>query len=204
MASYDAHAMVNLNAHMQSNVPEPFGSVNFSHLNMPGGQWAQNGKFMAQDLQSSHYTNLRQQVRSDWDKKGAWTVLKRSYHHLSHRAHSNPCHSLLLTNPARHALFNGGVVATLMNYSTVKSPQNSAESNEKMEKTDSDKNAKEGSAVVPETKKMQLKRVFKEYGSTVIVFHVGISLASLGMFYALVSRYVAFDEIIVSVERLKN
>lgn len=36
----------------------------------------------------------------------------------------------------------------------------------------------------------KLKRAVKDYGSTVIVFHVGISLVSLGCFYALVSRFV--------------
>ena len=34
----------------------------------------------------------------------------------------------------------------------------------------------------------QLKRAVKDYGSTVIVFHVAISLTSLGLFYLLVSR----------------
>lgn len=34
----------------------------------------------------------------------------------------------------------------------------------------------------------RLKRAVKEYGTTVIVFHVGISLVSLGGFYVLVSR----------------
>lgn len=38
------------------------------------------------------------------------------------------------------------------------------------------------------TKKEQLKRAFKEYGATIVVFHVGISLLSLGGFYVLVSR----------------
>ena len=38
------------------------------------------------------------------------------------------------------------------------------------------------------SKKDQLKRAVSQYGSTVIVFHVTISLASLGFFYALVSR----------------
>ena len=33
-----------------------------------------------------------------------------------------------------------------------------------------------------------LKQAVKDYGSTVIVFHVGISLVSLGFFYAIVSR----------------
>lgn len=37
--------------------------------------------------------------------------------------------------------------------------------------------------------KDRLKRAVKEYGSTVIVFHVGISLISLGSFYLAVSRY---------------
>uniref|UniRef100_A0A336M0D1 CSON009580 protein n=1 Tax=Culicoides sonorensis TaxID=179676 RepID=A0A336M0D1_CULSO len=39
----------------------------------------------------------------------------------------------------------------------------------------------------PLTKRDQLKRAIKEYGSTVIVFHIGISLMSLGSFYLLVS-----------------
>lgn len=39
----------------------------------------------------------------------------------------------------------------------------------------------------PLTKKEQLKKAFKDYGSTVIVFHIGISLISLGGFYLLVS-----------------
>lgn len=35
-----------------------------------------------------------------------------------------------------------------------------------------------------------LKRAVKDYGSTVIVFHVGISLISLGACYVLVTRFV--------------
>ncbi|XP_043663154.1 protein FAM210B, mitochondrial [Drosophila teissieri] len=37
------------------------------------------------------------------------------------------------------------------------------------------------------TKREQLKRAFKEYGATIVVFHVVISVISLGGFYALVS-----------------
>lgn len=47
----------------------------------------------------------------------------------------------------------------------------------------------------PETKlskKEQLKRAFKEYGGTIVAFHVGISLISLGGFYALVSSGINF------------
>lgn len=37
------------------------------------------------------------------------------------------------------------------------------------------------------SKRAQLKRAFKEYGATIMAFHVAISLISLGGFYALVS-----------------
>lgn len=171
MASYDARGMVNLNCTMQSNVPEPFGGgYKFTHLNMPGGQWAQNGKFMAQDLQASHYTNLRQEVRSDWDKKGAFfgpfITTKRSYHSLLH-ANTNPMSRVL-------------AVA----YSTKPTEGDGQQKGQE---------AAEGVQQKPavDSKKMRLKQAFKEYGSTIVVFHVGISLVSLGSFYALVSRYVS-------------
>lgn len=65
--SYDCFGAVSLNAVMQSNVPNPYGGMHkFSHLNMPGGQWSQEGKFMSNNLHTSHYTNLRKDVRSDW------------------------------------------------------------------------------------------------------------------------------------------
>ena len=38
------------------------------------------------------------------------------------------------------------------------------------------------------TQRQKLQRAVKEYGSTMIIFHVTISLASLGFFYLLVSR----------------
>ena len=38
------------------------------------------------------------------------------------------------------------------------------------------------------SQRQKLQRAVAEYGSTVIVFHVTISLASLGFFYLLVSR----------------
>lgn len=65
--SYDCRGAVSLNSAMQSNVPSPFGGMHkFTHLNMPGGGWAQEGKYLAHDLNSSHYINLRKEVRSDW------------------------------------------------------------------------------------------------------------------------------------------
>lgn len=49
------------------------------------------------------------------------------------------------------------------------------------------------------SKKDQLKRAVKEYGSTVIVFHVAISLASLGLFYLIVSSGI---DVVSLVEKL--
>lgn len=40
------------------------------------------------------------------------------------------------------------------------------------------------------TRAQQLKKAVAEYGTTVIVFHIGISLISLGACYLLISRYV--------------
>lgn len=42
------------------------------------------------------------------------------------------------------------------------------------------------------TTKEKLKKAVKEYGSTVIVFHVSISILSLGSCYLLMSRYVIY------------
>ncbi|XP_005094566.1 uncharacterized protein LOC101861348 [Aplysia californica] len=49
------------------------------------------------------------------------------------------------------------------------------------------------------TQRQKLQRAVKEYGSTVIVFHVGISLMSLGFFYALVSSGVDVVRILQAV-----
>ncbi|KAM7352684.1 uncharacterized protein ACRADG_005114 isoform 2-T3 [Cochliomyia hominivorax] len=138
---YDCYGAISLNSVMQSNVPTPFGGMhNFTHLNMPGGQWSQDNKFMSQNLQSSHYTTLRKNARSNWstynkdsiiNNKVAWNLqIKRSY-------------------------------CNMINKSKDKSNIQS--------------------------KKEQLKQAFKEYGSTILIFHVAISLVSLGGFYLLVS-----------------
>merc|ERR1711860_480431 len=41
----------------------------------------------------------------------------------------------------------------------------------------------------PPSRREKLKKAVTQYGPTVIIFHVTISLASLGLFYLLVSRY---------------
>uniref|UniRef100_A0A182XFT5 RTR1-type domain-containing protein n=1 Tax=Anopheles quadriannulatus TaxID=34691 RepID=A0A182XFT5_ANOQN len=132
--SYDCTGAVSLNSSMQSNVPSPFGGMHkFTHLNMPGGAWAQESKFLSHELNSSHYTNLRQEVRSDWS----------SYE----------------DRPIK-----------------TEGEQNSE-----------GKGVANEEQVVPVSRKDRLKKAIKEYGSTVLVFHVSISLASLGTCYLLVS-----------------
>ncbi|EFN67012.1 Transmembrane protein C20orf108 [Camponotus floridanus] len=59
MDSYDCFGAISLNGTMQSNVPKPFSSHGRSmHLNMPGGQWSRSGKYIAEDMQRSHYRKL--------------------------------------------------------------------------------------------------------------------------------------------------
>lgn len=177
MASYDCNGAVSLNSVMQSNVPIPFGGMNkFTHLNMPGGQWEQSAKFNAQDLHASHYTNLRQQARNNWfnysDQKTGSFILENS------RTNSKTLSLLGLSNPLN----------IYRNFSL-----NSYKYEKINEKNVSDKITEDvkndgGKPPVELTRAEKLKRAVKEYGSTVIVFHVTISLASLGTFYLLVSR----------------
>lgn len=47
--------------------------------------------------------------------------------------------------------------------------------------------------------KEKLKKAVKEYGSTVIVFHISISLLSLGACYVLVSRYVKLSALSATI-----
>ncbi|KAF2896483.1 hypothetical protein ILUMI_09686 [Ignelater luminosus] len=132
--SYDCSGVVNLSSSMQSAVPNPFSSKGKSmHLNMPGGQWEQQNKFISNAMQKSHYINLSR-------KEGT-----RSFHTLTKRLHSE----LILLS--------------------------------RTESTSTD--SKEPKL----SRKDMLKRAVKDYGSTVIVFHVGISLISLGTCYVLVT-----------------
>lgn len=174
MASYDCNGAVSLNSVMQSNVPTPFnGGMNkFTHLNMPGGQWEQSAKFNAQDLHASHYTNLRQQARNNWfnysDHETGRFILGNS------RTNVRTLSLLGLSNPLN----------IYRNFSL---------NSFKYEKNVSDKMSEDGKndggkPPVELSRTEKLKKTVKEYGSTVIVFHVTISLASLGTFYLLVSR----------------
>lgn len=176
MASYDCNGAISLNSVMQSNVPTPFGGMNkFTHLNMPGGQWEQSAKFNAQDLHASHYTNLRQETRNNWSNYAGGHQTKGSFL-LGNRANVKILSLLGLSNPL-NIYRNFSLNSFIYQNNNIKNDNKTA--SEKLN---------DGSKPIVLSRAEKLKKAVKEYGSTVIVFHVSISLVSLGTFYLLVSR----------------
>lgn len=181
LGSYDRQGCVNLSSVMQSTVPEPFGgNQKISHLNMPGGSWGMQTKYLSHELNSNHYTELRQNFRQDWSKYNEASPKGTS---MNLRIDSHFDCSLLkpksLFDHQNHFLIiNKRFISLSAKNLNEQAPKTSGES-----ASDSKPPAKETGAA-------KLKKAVTEYGSTVIVFHVGISLMSLGMFYTLVSRWV--------------
>lgn len=194
IGAYDCSGAVHLSSSMQSNVPNPFGGMNkFTHLNMPGGQWGQGIRLMANDMHSSHYTNLRQSIRSNWsqydetiNKEGMpviRSVVKTGFPAIVLCKHvqqtpvasalTKAWHDTTTTNTTQRRMYSTGPTKATADNST---PITEAATPEV--KTDD----------VVLSRKDKLKKAVKEYGSTVFVFHIGISLISLGSFYLLVSR----------------
>ncbi|XP_043523015.1 uncharacterized protein LOC122535500 isoform X3 [Frieseomelitta varia] len=155
--SYDCFGAVSLNGTMQSNVPEPFCSNGKSmHLNMPGGQWARDEKYIAEDMQKSHYRIVRlSQLKLD--KSG------------------------LTANLLSQAMYKPKYIYS-MGYSTKPSEPVNKLAN------DNQKGIKE----IPQelSQREKFKILAKEYGITVVIFHIGISLISLAACYAAVARFV--------------
>lgn len=183
--SYDCSGAVSLNSSMQSNVPNPFGGMHkFSHLNMPGGQWEQGSKFLAHDLKASHYVSLRKSNRSDW------TTYDENFDNVK------GIKNRMLHNSRNGMLFemkNDAITKACFAFWHANKPYvrcYSTGSGEKKDesKTDVSTSQTTGKTDAPLSRAAMLKKAVKDYGSTVIVFHVGISLISLGSFYLLVSR----------------
>lgn len=184
---------------------------------MPGGQWEQSSKWMSHGLHSSHYTNLRQEARKNWsndgngsipkpaNKKGISASLNWSSLH-GNNAYPTTAWTQMIrhyyTNAPLGAISHQHIYARLMNAMPIsnthrmycdKKVQNSKESIAEP----AEANINKPSAAKPDTEnavaltpREKLKKAIKDYGSTVIVFHIAISLVSLGFFYQLVSRYV--------------
>lgn len=170
IASYDCHNAVSLNSSMQSNVPQPFGGLhNYAIARaMPGGGWSCVDKYQAGYLQSSHYTNLRQEFRKNWNKYEI-----RSVGGI----------------PGMMMMDLGKVMQpNVRYYSSQQKPVDTDDEKNKISNTKSkDTQESENQKNKTLSKTDQLKKAIKDYGSTVIIFHIGISLISLGGFYLLVS-----------------
>lgn len=179
LGSYDRHSSVNLSSVMQSTVPEPLGGNNkFTHLNMPGGSWSQQTKYLSHELNSNHYTQLRQDIRSEWSQ------YSQEGQKGSRMSAMNSVFTCSLLKP--NCLIDHQPFLTINKRFISLSSKNF---NEQALKTPGESEEK---PPVKESAQSKLKKAVKEYGSTVIVFHVGISLISLGVSYLLVSRYVNF------------
>lgn len=185
MKCYDSNGAVSMSAVMQSSVPNPYGGMHkFTHLNMPGGQWSQEGKFMSQNMHDSHYTNLRRDARSNWS----------SYdEHASQTPKGTSSSNLLICNNFNQFLMKSSLFGSLSNtnnnsLSHVSTQFVQFSTQGKQPKIEGSSDSSDSQAAqVKLSKKEQLKRAFKDYGATIIVFHVGISLISLECFYLLVS-----------------
>lgn len=165
--SYDCIDVISLNASMQSNVPQPFSSDgDYMHLNMPGGQWSQSDKYVAEDLQNAHFSNVTNTNQLDFGNN---------------------------KNPGTYFCVhtNGSFLSgQQLLYSCIQSTQNNLFS-KSLTKTINQSHRFFSSMPMEEknlSRKEKLKNAVKEYGATVIVFHVAISLVSLGGFYLAVSR----------------
>ncbi|KAK3914062.1 Protein FAM210B, mitochondrial [Frankliniella fusca] len=144
--SYDCSGTVSLNSAMQTNVPDPYISKGkSSHLNMPGGEWGRSDKYVAQDLQNSHYTNIKENDLG------------------SHAAGTSPC--------GKKGTYSN--LKTLDPFFQLRHFSSAAENSKNSEESNN--------------KKSKIVKAIKDYGPTVIVFHVTISLISLGGFYLAVT-----------------
>lgn len=194
------------------------GMHKYSHLNMPGGQWSQCNKFLSHDLHSSHYTTLRREARKNWSKVSVYdengTKGKNETTHIMNDAclhGKNTSLSKIVCDQIMNAYsLNASPLISQMNYKYSIKPMLShmnISSNRKIHRSFSDKreimkNSEDGVLKTEEnvqkksgeeiavvlSPREKLKAAVKDYGATVFIFHIAISLASLGIIYQLVSR----------------
>ncbi|KAK2162182.1 hypothetical protein LSH36_102g04002 [Paralvinella palmiformis] len=170
--SYRTEPTVSLYSVMQSQVPRPYGR-DPTHLNMPGGCEMYQHKYVAGMLHETHPSRLLSTalrwcpVRADnrWPSVANQADMLTT---LRFRA-SSMAYAAFAANYARSY---SGSSSSSSSGTAVGGPSGAGDNNEngkKLSQTD------------------KLKRAVKEYGATVIVFHVCISLVSLGGFYLAVS-----------------
>ncbi|XP_049831565.1 uncharacterized protein LOC126272635 isoform X1 [Schistocerca gregaria] len=166
VASYDCRGAVSLSSVMQTNVPQPFSSQGKStYLNMPGGQWGQSDKYVAEELRNSHFSNSAAEAHEKFEKnKRSGILALNCFDRLNSRNNALPVNVTLKKS-----------LSTRCQYII---PQVSFVPTRYCSTNDANK---------PLSQKQKLKQAVKDYGATVIVFHIGISLISLGGFYLAVS-----------------
>ncbi|KDR12191.1 hypothetical protein L798_13927, partial [Zootermopsis nevadensis] len=170
VASYDCSGTVSLSSVMQTMVPEPFSKEGHStYLNMPGGQWGQGHKYISRDMHNTHYQNLIQKSASkdggdDPGTLGCKKLTTKSYC-MENCLQAAPV--IFMKRPPSQTMGRG--MSFFMQTNSLFST-NTGDS--KLSRKD------------------KLKRAFKEYGLTVVIFHIGISLLSLGGFYLAVTSGV--------------
>ncbi|XP_043276237.1 uncharacterized protein [Venturia canescens] len=179
--SYDCFGAVSLNSSMQSNVPLPYCSNGkASHFNMPGGQWAKDSKYIAEDMQKSHYTSIKaRELRKKKQPNGCLI---------------NAAFGILMPKNVSYVEFSTDTKSTTTDSANIEP------------RVDDNKNSGKPVAL---TNAEKLKKAVKDYGSTVIVFHIGISLISLGACYLAVSSGIDFGSLVKMIsnggsERLES
>lgn len=170
VASYDCRGTVSLSSVMQTMVPEPFSKEGHAtYLNMPGGQWAQGHKYISRDMHNTHYQNLKQKSTPKDGDPGTLGSKK-----LSSKSYCVQGTPVICMKPSRSQNV-GHDMSCLQRRPVFMQTKFLFSTN-----TDSSKLSRRD----------KLKRAVKDYGVTVVIFHIGISLLSLGGFYLAVTRYV--------------
>ncbi|XP_053635903.2 uncharacterized protein [Cherax quadricarinatus] len=220
---YDSRITVSLSSVMQTNVPKPFEISGKApvHLNMPGGQWAQDDKYVSGDLQDCHHSiivskknsgttlltlgslvlgspmkcvNLSRQnglcPRGLMTACGSNRIDSLNFPWIS--SHVNSVCLISNNSSACHRIVCGRGSQRCSRYFNTCAVCNNQDSQSVETKSS-------GNPKGQLTSKQKLQRAVKEYGATVIVFHVTISLASLGICYLLVSSGVDMTGVIESL-----
>lgn len=216
---YDRANAVSLSSVMQTNVPKPFGIKGKApvHLNMPGGQWSQDDKYVSGELQQHHHSTITSVKKpgisstsrsssgvrlGSLDPRAPWNNSLGSRRLVTWCGNvriddlGNSCYPIchnnvcLSNNPAmcNRYMYGTGLMGSVRFFHAFC-----------VQKQSSNESQQENAPKAQLSSKQKLQRAVKEYGTTVIVFHVSISLASLGICYLLVSSGVDMTGFIKSL-----
>lgn len=194
---------------MQTNVPKPFGIKGKApvHLNMPGGQWSQDDKYVSGELQQHHHstiTSVKKPGISSTSRSSSGVRLglldpRAPWNNsLGNRRLVTWCGNVRIDDlgsscyPTCHnnvCLSNNPAMCNRYMYGTELMGNVRFFHAFNVQKQSSNESQQENAPKAQLSSKQKLQRAVKEYGTTVIVFHVSISLASLGICYLLVSRW---------------